>query len=315
MGTSFKTTLVAADRQRPVAVEHRAHFRPMRVPLSVKVALRSLSACSHEAAARFAMRLFLSPPRQRRMADWEAGVIGVARVEEIDVGENCIRTLIVGESTQSRGTVVLVHGWGGRGTSMGRFVSPLREFGYRVVMFDAPGHGDSPRRPVDGVEMATAIAHLCRKIGKVDAVVAHSYGAASTLLANAEFELDVGKLVLIGCYASAIEMTELFGRYLSLRPSIVARLRELVEERLNYRWTWEQVAPLELIRRVRAPTMLIHDEDDTDILPDNAERLAAANANVRLLKTRGFGHRRILHAGHVAQAAAEFIAGTATQAA
>src|SRR5688500_15132227 len=38
--------------------------------------------------------------------------------------------------------VYLVHGWGGRGSQLGSFVEPLLAGGFRVVMFDAPAHGD-----------------------------------------------------------------------------------------------------------------------------------------------------------------------------
>src|SRR5687767_6768036 len=39
--------------------------------------------------------------------------------------------------------VYLVHGWGGRGSQLAPYVEPLTATGHRVVLFDAPAHGDS----------------------------------------------------------------------------------------------------------------------------------------------------------------------------
>ena len=40
-------------------------------------------------------------------------------------------------------TVLLVHGWEGRGSQMAAFAAPLAEAGFRAVAFDAPGAASS----------------------------------------------------------------------------------------------------------------------------------------------------------------------------
>ena len=60
--------------------------------------------------------------------------------------------------------VYLVHGWGGRGSQLASFVEPLLVAGFRVVMFDAPAHGDSDHGPAGrgrthGVEFGKALVH------------------------------------------------------------------------------------------------------------------------------------------------------------
>ena len=56
----------------------------------------------------------------------------------------------------------LMHGWGGRGAQFAALVEPLATAGYRVVMLDAPSHGDSEHGPAGpgrthGVEFARAL--------------------------------------------------------------------------------------------------------------------------------------------------------------
>jgi len=80
--------------------------------------------------------------------------------------------------------VYLVHGWGGRGSQLAAFVEPLVASGHRVVLFDAPSHGDSdagvagPRR-THGVELGQALDAVFARFGPAEAVVAHSLGAVS----------------------------------------------------------------------------------------------------------------------------------------
>ena len=72
----------------------------------------------------------------------------------------------------------------------------LRERGWRVVAHDGPGHGSSFGRTSSLVEIARGAAATARAVGGVDAVIAHSLGAAAAVLA-----------VPIAVDAAALEMT------------------------------------------------------------------------------------------------------------
>ena len=68
------------------------------------------------------------------------------RPGEREVLESATGSRIAGMQVWSWGEgpiVLLVHGWNGRSTQLGGFVSPLVARGHRVVAFDALGHGDS----------------------------------------------------------------------------------------------------------------------------------------------------------------------------
>jgi pimeloyl-ACP methyl ester carboxylesterase len=90
--------------------------------------------------------------------------------------------------------IVLVHGITGWWRTWWRVAPALAERGWRVVAVDQRGHGTSP--PIDGVataeslaaDLAATIASL--GIGRVDAIVAHSLGAAVSMeLAHRQPEL------------------------------------------------------------------------------------------------------------------------------
>src|SRR5262245_48112387 len=79
-----------------------------------------LSALAPRTASRLAERLFLTPPRIRRPAS-EAALLASAHVRSRQVGTRQINTASWGSGP----AVLLVHGWGGRGTQLGAFVQPL----------------------------------------------------------------------------------------------------------------------------------------------------------------------------------------------
>ncbi len=96
-------------------------------------------------AARLLERLFLTPRRWQRPVR-ETQWMSSARRSTLDFGgRRKLRLLTWGEGP----TVLLAHGWSGRGSQMGCFAEPLVDAGYRVVAFDAPGHGDDDARFYD----------------------------------------------------------------------------------------------------------------------------------------------------------------------
>ena len=67
-------------------------------------------------------------------------------------------------------TVLLVHGWNGRATQLGAFVEPLVARGYRVVAFDALGHGHSVGTQSSLPELANCIRQVVEELGGVHGI-------------------------------------------------------------------------------------------------------------------------------------------------
>src|SRR3989442_5495349 len=119
-----------------------------------RAAFGAVQRASPGLAARWAERLFCSPPRRpisERMAAWLSG----GRRFDLTVGRRRVAAWSWGE----RGTgVLLVHGWGSRGARFVDLGGALLASGFRVVTFDAPGHGASSGRLSSGLEVAPAAA-------------------------------------------------------------------------------------------------------------------------------------------------------------
>ena len=268
---------------------------------AVSLGLRALAAVSPSLAAKVLERLFLSVrrfPVPERERAWLEG----ARRSAFESGGRRLSAWTWGSGP----TVLLAHGWDGRGSQLGGFVAPLVDLGFRVVAFDAPGHASSPGRTSSLVEMAEAIADAGRHYGPFHGVIAHSAGAAATSVALSKHEqLDIGRAVFVAPPADLGAFLHKVSRWLSLPDAVADLTRRRVEERFDVDWDTlraEHIAPSMTI-----PLLIIHDEGDSDVELDNGRRLAEAWPGAELAITSGLGHRKILRDENVIADAVAFV--------
>jgi len=200
-------------------------------------------------------------------------------------------------------SVLLVHGWEGRGAQLGAFVDPLIAAGYRVVALDGPAHGDSLGSTTTGPEFAQALVATRDAVGPLAAIVGHSFGGFTSLLAVSR-GLPTARIVTIGTPASVPEVLRDFLRLVRLPeralPSMIAALEARVRAPMAS-FEVEAFAPT-----VHVPVLVVHDADDREVPYADGQRLAQV-FGARLLTTNGLGHRRILFAPEVVAAVVEFI--------
>ena len=203
-------------------------------------------------------------------------------------------------------TVLLVHGWAGRGSQLGAFAEPLARRGFRVVTFDAPGHGAAPGRRSSLPEFAAAVRAVGDQLWPLRGLVAHSFGAAATLVALSE-GLVIDRLVFAAPPADLSYFTEGFVRLFGFPSAIARGLERRLERRFGF--DWDDLQPLTLARAGRRPPLLLfHDHDDPEVPFDQATALAAVWPGAELDATRELGHRGLLRDARVVARAAEFLA-------
>ena len=274
-----------------------------------RAALQAAFLLSEDLGSSFAERLFTRPRRHARPARERAVLASGVRFA-IDVRLRSPRWQ--GKTTQVAAwrwglgpTVLLVHGWEGRGSQLGAFVEPLVAAGLSVVTFDAPGHGDSPGHRLYLTDHADALVDVAAAIGPVHAIVAHSFGAAAVLLAHARGGLDAARNVMVAPNVLIDDAIQKFSRAVALDDRDRASFeRHLVAA------SGVQVDALSVDRLagVRESALLVvHDRGDTEVSVRHGDRLAAAWPQAQLVLTDELGHRRILRDAAVIARAVAFI--------
>lgn len=250
-------------------------------------------------AAWWAFDLFFTPQGRRRSRRIEASLAQARRFEFSAAGQR-----VVAWSWGEGPAVYLVHGWAGLGGQLATFAPPLLASGFRVVTFDAPGHGASAGRRSSIVHFAGALREVVAREGEAHAVIAHSLGAAATARAFTR-GLRARRAVFVAPTAGPRDWAERFRRHVGVPVHVMAAMRERSERWLGARW--EEFDVPALARNQTAPLLVVHDRDDAEVPWSDGAAIARAWPGARLLTTTGLGHRRILRDERVLSEAVAFV--------
>lgn len=270
------------------------------LPLAVRATragFRVIGPYAPALASRYAERLFLTPRRHRRPA-WEEQALATA--ERFAVPHDG-RMLPAWRWGAGAATVLLVHGWEGRGSQLARLAEPLVSRGLSVVTFDVPGHGDAPRGLASVVEHARAIASVAVHVGALHAIVGHSVGGAASLFAT-RLGVRADRLALVAPPVSPAR----FGTMLGLDASLQRRMLARLERRFGLRM--EELDVRSDAARWPRPLLVVHDVGDRVVPFSDGESIARAAPEGRLVSTHGLGHQRVLRAPEVLDAVVAFVA-------
>jgi len=295
-----------ADEMAPLDIVGSGVLPP--VEDRVRRLFRVLERVAPAVGSRWAVELWCTPPVLESSLRMPPGVPPGSPVEAFWDGHR-----VAGEAWGEGPPVYLVHGWGGQRAHLAVFVKPLVEAGYRVIAFDLPSHNESdpgalaPGRTT-AIECADAIAAMIETHGPAHAVVAHSLGANSTVLAAAQ-GAPVGRLAFLAPMGEFPLYLDLF----ATRHGFGHRIRSGLHRRLETRigMALQETNMTRAGRRANyPPLLLIHDPDDPDSPHAASARVAAAWPDARLVTTRGLGrlaHYRILRHRPAINAGLEFI--------
>jgi pimeloyl-ACP methyl ester carboxylesterase len=212
-----------------------------------------------------------------------------------------------------KGTVLLVHGWTSEAAFMTAMAEPIRRAGFRVVLFDLPAHGLSPGRRTNLVDCAQATLTVAEQLGPIDAVVAHSFGGVTALLAIEGVApipraLPCRQVVLVAC---PNRLTDVTGAFADLRRMSDAG-RKAFERRLE-RIGWRPIGTYSTVRLLQATgcrALVVHARDDAEVAFSCAEEIVDAYPAARLAAFDGLGHRAILFASPVVRTVVRYLAET-----
>jgi len=201
-------------------------------------------------------------------------------------------------------TLLLVHGWNGRGTQLEAFIAPLLARGFRVVAMDASAHGQSEGSHTNLFDFADSVRAVGTAVGPLAGVLTHSMGGAATTLALVA-GMRAERLVFIAPPTNPRNWVDQFSKTLGLTPKLVDHFLAYLTERFGHRW--HQVQTLELQSRREESLLVIHDREDREVSYRGSEELVKFWPDARLILTEGLGHFRILQEPAVIERAVGFL--------
>lgn len=249
-------------------------------------------------AVRAACRLFLTPLPPKwlhRGKAWDAGWRA-----EVWPFEDSGVTVYSQPATPHGPVALLVHGWGGHAGQMLALAQALAAQGLRPVILEMPAHGRSPGAQSTLPQFTRAIDYVTARLRQqghtVRALVAHSLGATAAAYVSSR-GLAVERLVLLAPAASPPEYTRLFAQVFGLSETTRAAMQKRIEAREGI--LMPQFEPHAVAPRIRVPTLVVHDREDTINVFADGMAYAHAIRGAELMPTQGLGHRKLLKDAHV----------------
>lgn len=209
--------------------------------------------------------------------------------------------------------VYLLHGWGGWRGQFAPLGRRLAARGYRVVLIDAPNHGDSGpgalgRKQSLLPDFSLALDRVIRAFGPAHAVVGHSLGAACSALVLLD-GVAAERAVLIAPPIDPVAFTQRLAKTLGFGERIRTRMVGIGERRTGIALAGLALPARVVDRTDLPPTLVVHDAHDPVVSVTSGRILAEAWPDARIVETSQLGHNKILRDEKVVSMVAGFIEG------
>ena len=267
-------------------------------------------------AARMATRLFLMPlpPKwlqrgtawgvQWQIRNWpfERASITVYRYQATASCDADAAT------AKTRPHVLLMHGWGGSAGQMQSLANALADEGFVPIVIEAPAHGRSKGSTATLPQFARTLEYVSARLAeegiRLHAVVAHSLGGSASAFAVGRGLVTHG-LVLIAASDCPRDFTRMFAQVFGLGERTRASMQRRIEAQEGI--LIDQFDAAVCAPRIKVPTLLIHDKNDTVNAYASAERFLQHLPSGTLVQTAALGHRKILKDRKVHSTIAAFL--------
>jgi len=164
---------------------------------------------------------------------------------------------------ESRGIVVLAHGWSRNRDRMVPRARMFARFGFTIVIHSARDHGNSsPKKFMNAAKFAEDIEAVIKWVGEPIILYGHSAGSAGAIAAAAKNQAMIRLLFLEASYADTRK--GLMSLYYWVNPVFGVLFGPMILFWMNlfYRGALEQFSPAVLAKEIHVPVMLIHGEKD-----------------------------------------------------
>ena len=179
---------------------------------------------------------------------------------------------------------IVLHGKGDSRVGVIKYAGMLARAGYAVLLYDHRHHGKSGGEMstygyYEGYDVSAAIDYLesrgdvsTKRLG----VMGESFGAATAIIASAR-DKRIGLLIEDSSYPDLTTIIADFGKNLYNLPKFPLVYSALFVGGLRADFDASSVSPLDAIKEVTVPTLILHCDADPDIKPEYSKLMYDAS--------------------------------------
>ncbi len=257
----------------------------------IKIFLKIAFLITPRFASNFAFKIFFMPAKRAKIQEKDKKLFSEAKQSFKKING---KQTVFYEWGEGEKIALFIHGWESRASHFSKPIQSFLDNGYKVLSFDAPGHGWSKGDNTNIFEYCEAIEYINNKGFKIDIIISHSFGSICAGWAIKQYG-NCKKFVVISGLCRFDYLIDEFSRMLSLsgnaKKSVISKVDRMC---LPLTDIWNNLSldnnPENLISEV----LVIHDKEDNKLSWSNGKSIAAAYDS-QFITTKKLGHTKILN--------------------
>ncbi|GLQ33610.1 alpha/beta hydrolase [Litoribrevibacter albus] len=199
-------------------------------------------------------------------------------------------------------TVLTVHGWGGHSGQFRQMTQALVKAGYRVLSFDAPGHGLAEGNTTNAEEISEIIQMIARH-QTIAGIISHSIGGLSSHHAINN-GAKAGFHAVLNTPMCLTHIVHTFKHQLSLPSEVIDQHNALMEKKFGPDF-WPNYDLRNQSKPI--PQFFSYDDQDHQVSPEVGKTLQSHFPEADFVFTQQLGHNKAVRTPEIIEAVKAFI--------
>lgn len=252
---------------------------------SLGLYINTLSHFYPKEAARLAYKFF-SEPRDGRLNHQQLPeMLKEADAEMVTYGDFLFQTY-TWKGNENK--VLLIHGWESNSWRWEQFMPYLKKSGATIIAIDAPAHGLSHGKEFNIPRYAEFVNVIVQKLNP-HYLVGHSLGGATALYYQSHYpDNSIKKMVVLGAPSDLDMIINNYINMLGLNNKVLKMMQQHYID--NFNISSKQFSGGLFASQIKIPGLLVHDEEDTVVAFEEAQKIAESWKGVEFIVTQGLGH-------------------------
>ncbi len=239
-------------------------------------------------------------PRKIKFTKDELSFLKTAKTSSLSLREKKVVFHEWGEGK----TILLQHGWAGKGIQFIELIKLLVVNNYHVIAIDAPAHGHSTGTSTSAFEFIEVIRLLEVKFQDIACYIGHSLGGVALL--NVLAESDTSKnLVLLNTPTKSDLVMDTFLRVIGGTEKTSDFLKKYVQKK--YSRSFDEMFTPKIAPQFTKNILVIHDKKDRQVAFDTIEVTKQLLPHAQFYFTEGLGHTRVLYKKEVGEVVLDYL--------
>ena len=254
------------------------------IPLLIGKGINTLTFFSARAGAKTGIELFCKV-RAGRVKPKQVDFLDKAKHRLESIEEHRVQTYHwPGEGS----SILLLHGWESNVYRWRNLIGYLREEGFNIFAFDAPGHGNSAGDYLHAPLYAQVTRHVIEQY-QPDHVVAHSMGGMAILYDHyVRPQSNLHKIVTIGSPCDFREIMDQYQKRLKFNDRAYQAMDNYLKEWLGLHI--DEFSSAIFVQDNIKEGLLLHDKEDKQISVEASRKVHKHWKGSKLIETSGLGH-------------------------